>query len=250
VLTYPTYLDHLQRDAALLADAGALGLDADVPGCPGWKMRDLVVHIARVQIQKADIVEQGLVESWPATPVLPDGIDPLDWYRAGAARVVEVLSQADPAAPAKTWAEEQTVGFWIRRLALETVIHRIDAEQAHGYESPVDRDLAIDGIAELFDVMITGYPDWATFTPDDGVIRVDAGDQSWTVRFGRMVGRKRDRDYDRQIVVFEESAEPGAVVSGAPDRVLLWMWGRAPQSEVVISGDPALAIRLREVCSI
>jgi uncharacterized protein (TIGR03083 family) len=250
MLPYPEYLSHLDSDAHLLAAAAARGLDADVPGCPGWTVRDLVVHTAGVHIQKADIVEQGLVDEWAPHQSLPEGREPLDWYRSGANKLYRVLSAADPAAPAKTWADEQTVGFWIRRMAQETVVHRVDAEQAHGYESAVDRDLAVDGIAELFDVFISGYPDWSEYTPHDAVIRVESGDRSWTARFGRFVGSKRGNDYDEPTVVLEDGAEPGAVISGEPDRVLLWMWGRAPLNDVTVAGDIELARRLREVCSI
>lgn len=250
MLSYDDYLAHIDADSHLLAAAAAQGMDAAVPGAPDWKVRDLVIHTAEVHIQKTEIVDQGLVDKWPAMISLPDGADALDWYRAGADRMYRVLSAADPAAPAKTWSEEQTVGFWIRRMAQETVVHRVDAEQAHGYESPVDLDLATDGVAELFDVFITGYPEWSEFTPDDDVVRVEAGGRSWTVRFGRMVGTKRDRDYDLPTTVLEEDAEPDAIISGEPDRVLLWLWGRAPLDDVTVTGDVTMAHRLREVCSI
>lgn len=250
MLSYSDYLAHLDSDSHLLAAAAALGLEADVPGCPGWNVRDLILHTAGVHIQKADIVEQGLVDEWAPRSTLPDGGDPLDWYRSGADRLYRVLAAADPAAPAKTWADEQTVGFWIRRMAQETVVHRIDAEQAHGYESAIDPDLAIDGVAELFDVFITGYPDWSEYTPDDAVVRVEVADHAWTARFGRFVGSKGDKSYDLPTVVLEAEAEPGAIISGAPDRVLLWMWGRAPLAGVAVEGHMDLALRLREVSSI
>ena len=250
MLSYDEYLSHLDADSHLLAAAATQGLDADVPCCPGWTVTELVTHVAEVHSQKADIVEQGLVDKWPVRSAMPIESDPLNWYRAEASRLYQILSATDPAAPAKTWADEQTVGFWIRRMAQETVVHRIDAEQAHGYESEIDLELATDGVAELFDVFITRYPDWADYTPGDDVIRIETGGREWTVRFGRFVGAKRDRDYDMPTVVLEPDATAGTVVSGDPDRVLLWMWGRAPIDDVTVSGDVALAHQLREVCSI
>jgi uncharacterized protein (TIGR03083 family) len=250
MLSYDEYLAHIDADSHLLAAAAARGLEASVPGAPDWTVRDLVIHTGEVHIQKTEIVDRGLVDEWPTLVSLPDGAEPLEWYRAGADRMYRVLSKADPAAPAKTWADEQTVGFWIRRMAQETVVHRVDAEQAHGYESPIDPDLATDGVAELFEVFITGYPDWGEFTPDDAVVRVETGGRDWTVRLGRFVGTKGDRDYDMSATVLEEGAAADAVVSGDPDRVLLWMWGRAPLEDVTVDGDVALAHRLREVCSI
>lgn len=250
MLSFDEYLAHLDADSHLLAAAASRGLEPTVPGCPAWTLADLVTHTARVYSQKADIVAQGLVKTWPDRSTMPAGVDPLSWYRSEAGRLYRVLAAADPAAPAKTWADDQTVGFWIRRMAQETVVHRVDAEQAHGYESVVDPNLATDGVAEMFDVFITGYPDWADYTPDVGVIRVETGGQSWTVRFGRFVGRKGDRDYDTMTTVLEPDAPPGAVVSGEPARVFLWMWGRAPLEDVTVAGDVNLAHRLREVCSV
>ncbi|MDJ0662983.1 MAG: maleylpyruvate isomerase family mycothiol-dependent enzyme [Acidimicrobiia bacterium] len=250
MLSHTDFLAHLDADSHLLAAAAARGLEPDVPCCPGWTVRDLMVHIGEVVSQKADIVEGGWVDEWPPRNKLPEGVGPLDWYRREAARLYRVLSAADPIAPAKTWADEQTVAFWIRRMAQETLVHRVDAEQAHGYESLVDPDLATDGVAELFDVFVTGYPEWGDYSPDAAVVRVETGNLSWTGRFGRFTGTKEGRDYDLPTLMLEEGAEPHAVVSGEPDRILLWMWGRAPLSDVTVTGELALAHRLREVCSI
>lgn len=250
MLSFSDYLAHVDADSHLLAAAAALGMDVEVPSCPGWVVADLVTHTGEVHTQKADIVEHGHVDSWPARSKLPEGADPLEWFRSQASRLVRVLTEADPTAPAKTWADEQSVGFWIRRMAHETLVHRVDAELAHGYQSAVDPDLASDGVAELFDVFITGYPDWGEFIASDGVIRVETGGRSWTVQLGRFVGTKGDREYDMPTTVVENTATPAAIVQGDPDRVLLWMWGRADIAEVTVSGDLGLAHTLREVCSI
>ena len=48
-----------------------------------------------------------------------------DAYR----QLAQEFAARDPADPSGTWyGPDQTVGFWIRRMAQETVIHRIDAE--------------------------------------------------------------------------------------------------------------------------
>lgn len=250
MLSHSDFLAHLDADSHLLAAAAAQGLEPNVPGCPGWTVRDLVAHIGEVVGQKADIVEGGYVDTWPPRREAPQDVALVDWYRSEADRLYRVLSAADPTAPAKSWADEQTVAFWIRRMAHETLVHRVDAEQAHGYESEVDPDLATDGVAELFDVFITGYPEWGDHVPSAAVVQIETGSRSWTGRFGRFTGTKGDRDYDLPTLILEQGTKPGAVISGEPDRVLLWMWGRAPLSDVEVSGDRALAHRLREVCSI
>ena len=57
------------------------------------------------------------------------------------------------------WPPDQTVGFWLRRMAHETSIHRRDVESAVGAETPVAPDLAVDGIDEVLALMLAG--DWS-----------------------------------------------------------------------------------------
>ncbi len=243
------FLAHLDADSHLLAAAASRGLERDVPCCPGWTVYDLVVHMGEVISQKADLVAGGWADSWPPRNKLPEGADPLDWYRREASRLYEVLAAADPEAPAVTFGRDRTVGFWIRRMALETVVHRVGAEQAHGYESAIDPELALDGVGELFDVYITGHPVWAEFRPGDEVVRVETAHQSWTVRLGSFIGSKNAQDYVLPTTMFAQGDDPDAVVSGEPDRVLLWMWGRAPIEDVVVTGDIGAADRFRATCA-
>lgn len=250
MLAHSEYLAHLDADAHLLAAAAAQGLEPDVPNCPEWDVAALLDHVSVVHATRVDIVEQGLVNEWPPRRRLPDGIEPLEWYRAGAARLSSVLAAADPAAPAITFSHEQTVGFWIRRMAHETLVHRIDAEQAHGYESQIDPELATDGVAELFEAFVTRFPDWGDFVPGDDAVRVATGGSVWTVHLGRFVGTRGDTRYDMPKGTMAPEAIPAATISGPPDRVLLWMWGRAPLADVVIDGDVAAAHRLRETCTV
>ena len=43
----------------------------------------------------------------------------------------------DPAAPSWTWwPDDQTAGFWLRRMAQETAVHRVDVELPLGATTP------------------------------------------------------------------------------------------------------------------
>ncbi len=246
--THQELLAHLDADSHLLAAAAAQGLEPDVPCCPGWTVHDLVAHMGYVITQKTEIVTGGWVDEWPPRTELAAGTDPLDWYREEAARLYEALAIADPEAPAVTFGKDKTVAFWIRRMAHETVVHRVDAEQAHGYESVIDPELASDGVSELFDVFATGYPSWAEFYPSPDVARVEVADRSWTVRLGEYVGIKNGVEHRKSTSVLEREAHPGAVISGDPDRVMLWMWGRASIEDVTVTGQLAVAEHLRRAC--
>jgi uncharacterized protein (TIGR03083 family) len=250
MLPYRDYLAHIDADAHLLGAAASLGLDADVPCCPDWRVADLLRHITRVHASRVDIISQGLIDRWPPRREIPAGVEPIDWYRSVASELSQVLTTADPAAPAITHVRERTVGFWVRRMAHETLIHRVDAEQAHGYESAVDPELAIDGAAELLEVLVSDFPDEGEFLPDDALVEVRTADRRWLVRLGEHTITEGNRPAVRPRLTVVAGGEPGATISGEPDRVMLWLWGRASQEQVTVDGGVDLAARLREVCSI
>ncbi len=90
-------------------------------------------------------------------------------------------------------------------MANETAIHRADVESAIGAISPIDSDLALDGIGELVTVVIPSAA--VELRP---IVEVDGP----IVRVG-----------------FDD-----VEVSGEPSDVLLWLWGRVPDNSVAIAG--------------
>ena len=67
-----------------------------------------------------------------------------------------------------------------------------------------------------------------------GTVIVAADDHAWQVVMSA-----------DQIGVGKVTGDAEARISGEPSRVLLWLWGRAPESAVQQVGDPAVARRLR-----
>jgi uncharacterized protein (TIGR03083 family) len=250
MLDYGEYLAHLDADAHLLGAAAALGLEPEVPSCPGWTVADLLRHVTRVHASRVDIVSRGLVDGWPPRREPPAGIEPTAWYRSVASELSRVLAAADPTAPAITFVEERTVGFWMRRMAHETLVHRVDAEQAHGYESFVDPALAIDGVAELLEVLVPNFSGGGEFQPGDEEVTVATGDRRWMMQLGEYVTRQAGETTVRARAIVVDHGSPQATLSGDPDRVMLWLWGRAPLEDITIEGDREMAQRLRAACSI
>jgi uncharacterized protein (TIGR03083 family) len=150
-------LQCLAADYLRLREVAATGLNAKVPSCPGWTVSDLVRHVGEVYLHKATVMQTGAwPEPWPpSTTAIEDPIALLD--RAYGA-VTHEFSRRGDSDRALTWHQpDQTVKFWIRRMAHESVIHRLDAELAHDVESaPIADDLALDGIDEILQVMV-GY---------------------------------------------------------------------------------------------
>lgn len=234
------YLELLDRDvAALVAAADDLG--AAVPGCPGWTVRDLLVHVARVYRHKVVAIDTGVEPPEEGDAfALGDGDDPREAVRREHAALRERLVAHDPLAPAWTWwPPEQTVGFWVRRMAQETAVHRWDAESAaYGVDgaSPVDDDLATDGVDELLGWLTWEWGDESAQPEADGqVVLVSTADHAWTVTL-----------QPTRVSVVGGGSDGAAFVAGEPSGLLLHLWGRPGDHGVATLGDPVALRLLRE----
>lgn len=238
------FLECTASDYARLRDLAAKDLDAAVPSCPGWTVADLARHVAAVYLHKAESMrQQKLPQPWPPPELTSE--EPLALLDRAWADLSQEFAERAPDTPAYTWYEpDQTVGFWIRRMAHETVIHRIDAELALAEPvRPVPDDLAVDGIDEVLTLFLDygskRFPDdFGGEQPasDPRPVLVDSGGYTWEVTAGP----------DGVDVVGGGGSAPGATVQGGPEAALRWLWGRGGDG-VTVSGDEALVGQLRRV---
>jgi uncharacterized protein (TIGR03083 family) len=232
-MDYAIFVEHVWRDGNRLADVANGNLSLEVPSCPGWIVSDVVAHVAQVYEHKILCTTLGEPpKPWP--PEWPAGRDPVEWFRDANGRILELFAQSEPTRPSATWwPPDQTVAFWARRMAQETAVHRVDAELAAGVTTPVDPQLATDGVDEVLERMLAG--DWSE-DPDDAAtgqrVAVSTGGRTWLITL--------EQDAMR---VSEDGAAPDATIEVDPSDVLLWLWGRAPDDFVTFSGDEAM-IRL------
>ena len=222
---------------------------AKVPSCPDWTVADLARHTATVYLHKAACTELGKPpEDWPPDlSTTPPASALADAY----AKLARIFDTHDPSDHSATWYDDdQTVGFWIRRMAQETVIHRRDAELVAGEPTPAEDDLAVDGIAELLDIFVS-WPTkkWAdeckeVLEPADGdTLLVDAGGTRWFAEIG--IG-----GVDVQRV--DDTRDATVRVSGSPSAVLFWLWNRwAPtDGDVTVRGEPEAVERIRKILTL
>lgn len=164
------------------------------------------------------------------------------------AHLVESLTGLPAEEAVWTWGEDHSVGFILRRQALEALIHRIDAEQTSGRPSQTDALLAADGVLEVLDVMYGGAPAWGCREPSEQLLRVDVtdtGHQFW-IRPGTFsgvdpgTGDELVAERDLQVVDAPADAdlEPDAVVDGSAEKLLTWLWHRDDRAGVSMTGDP------------
>lgn len=241
------YHQCLATDAARLRDVAAGRLDRAVPSCPGWTVTVLLRHVAMVYLHKVEAMRRGAFpDRWP--PEVAEE-DPLALFDRAYRELAAEFAARDPGEATATWyAPERTVGFWIRRMAQETVIHRVDAELAAGCEhAPIPDDLAVDGVDEVL-VRFLGYGStaWpeevggALRDADPRPVRVATGGMNWLVSAA-----------PAGVEVTPGGDGPArATVTGEPAALLLWLWRRRGDDAVRRDGDGALVDQLHDLLGV
>nr|MDQ3957620.1 maleylpyruvate isomerase family mycothiol-dependent enzyme [Actinomycetota bacterium] len=225
------YTAHLRSDGEKMARAVARDLDAHVPTCPAWNVAKLTIHTGQHHRWVADAVGKG--GEPPEEPPKPGlrGDALVEWFRQGWRDLADLLDGMEDDTPAWSWSPDKRVRFWRRRTALETLVHRWDAENAVGEGTPLDPELAAHGIDEMLFVMITdddgvyrGRPVHVTVAPSDA-------EGAWTLDLedGRPPRPARGGD----------GSSDGVAVTGSAEDLLLFLWGRRGPESVGIEGDEA-----------
>jgi uncharacterized protein (TIGR03083 family) len=236
------YRQSLHADFERLVEVSRDALSRQAPTCPGWTVEDLVRHVAEVYLHKVQCMRQGVApQPWP--PNL-SAEPPIELLIQAYAQLSAEFAARDPRSPAYTWhGPDQTVGFWLRRMAQETVIHRIDAELAAGeWSLAIPDELAQDGIDEVLKIFLS----WASREwPEDFGDRLAEAE-------GQLVGVSAGSRWlltlaPTGVTVVASADEAQAELIGSPDGVLRWLWGRAGDDVVIAEGDPAALKRLREL---
>ena len=231
------YLDHIRNDGDLIAATAPRGLDLPVPVCAPWDVREVVAHLAAVYDHKVMAMRLGRrPEQGEWTTDEPFGKDTVEWFADEHAKLLAELVSHSPAAYAWSWWEsDQTFGFWYRRMALETVVHRVDVETQFGAPSAIDAALAIDGIDEVLTLMLAGDGEATAAVPGTGTVELLADDSAWSVVL----------EDSRTVVTPGRRTSPNAVLSGDPAALFLYLWGRMPIDTLTRRGDESRIAVLR-----
>jgi uncharacterized protein (TIGR03083 family) len=219
------YLPALRTTNARMDDAAAEavlahGWSARVPGCPGWRLADLVRHVAEVQHFWAWVVRTRATDpaSYPRPPGHPED-ELLGWLDAQHAELEAALAGADPADRVWTWGRRQDVAFVLRRQVHEAVVHSADVEQVLGDVRPIPTALGLDGLDEWLEVMVpAALPDGPPPAAHPVLFHaVDAGVQRTLFPGSRPF--------------------PIAALTGTAGDLLLTVWRRLPLEVLTVEGD-------------
>jgi uncharacterized protein (TIGR03083 family) len=237
---YGDYISALRSNGNAAARAARdMPMETTVPSCPEWTLRDLAHHLGSHHRWVAGNLDQppdGKAfkrrEEPPADEAIPD------WLEAGAEMLATKLAATDPAKPCWTWVPfDDSVGFWARRTAHETAIHRWDVQNADGEADAVEPELAADGVDEYLGILNAfrgrRFPEagsihlHSTDTPGEWLVRLDA----------------------EGIQLTREHAKGDVAVRGPASDVLLVLMGRKTMDAVDVFGEAPLFERFRKHAS-
>lgn len=140
--------------ARLLSSAD---LRAAVPGCPGWRVLDLAVHLGNEHGWAATVLETGrrAAQHHDAPPSRRRAKVVARWYAGKAEDLHEVLRAVDPAATCWNFASGSgPPAFWSRRQWHETSMHTVDLARARNVPYTLDPVAAADGVDEALRVFL------------------------------------------------------------------------------------------------
>lgn len=238
-----TLLNELDTHASRISElANGADLDALVPTCPGWTLRDLLQHLGGIHRWAATYVNEqrrsaiemdleDLVGGWPRHDRL------VTWFSEGHRALVDSLRSAPADLECFTFLDAPSpLHMWSRRQAHETAIHRVDAEASLGRRVTFEPVFAADGIDELLRCFLT---------------RRGRGPRADTPRLLEVVATDASA---RWRVVFDDEAcridvgDAGAdtVVEGDASTLYQLLWNRAEPDSVQVHGDPTVLEQWRE----
>jgi hypothetical protein len=156
-----------------------------------------------------------------------------------AAGYAAISAALDPERPEReTWSwhhSDFSVDFWFRRMAHETVIHRVDAQIANGITPEISELLALDGVDEVLDFLpLLGSWDGAPNVAF-GIVSITAhtstGQKHWTLEFTS----------EKATVTEASQVDPKArlIISGDAIAMDLYLWGRIDSADprITLAGD-------------
>ncbi len=200
--------------------------------CPDWTVNDLMAHVGRVYGWVTSIIESGSLER-PTTPFpTPPENDNREWAMNRLSTLLRILRESDPMTPVWTFGKDQNIGFFIRRMTHETLIHMRDAESIIDEFIEVDGDVACDGIDEYIDGALqrSMNPNKEFLYPDGSIhLHRTDGEGEWLIE-----------PSGNEIVVSRQHAKGDVAVRGSAISLLLYLWGREPQ-DLDIFGEAKIA---------
>lgn len=209
--------------------------NAAVPGCPEWRVGDLLTHLIEMNDIWGWLVAnrpRDFDDGFEGVAIPVEHADRLDLLEETNHDLVEALRAAGPDEVVCYFGEPAHTARVARLMALETLVHSRDAEQSAGLMvTSIPTDVAADAVdQQLAHISDPGDAPWlpaaVTMTCSD------TGD-SWTVLVA-------GGDHDATVCLTDWS-HVGATVSAPAAALLPWLFARTHDATLVVeSGEPVL----------
>lgn len=210
------YIAEIQRASKSMRDIYSESVSENhVPSCPDWNFKQLMLHLANVQIH------------WAKTILNPDATEEMDfinhtpdasineWCAKATQQLVDAINSVSPDKPCATWwTSPKTAEAIARHQAQEACVHAWDAHLAIGQDNPLPHLIALDGISEWINV----HNEWTQ--AKDFTIVFAPNDASETI-------------------IWNRGGESVTLTATASD-LALFLNGRRPIEELTITGDKSL----------
>jgi len=224
------HLDVVEHMAEALRARAETEPALEIPDCPGWNARRLLGHMGSVYAMMSNLVGTHATAFGPPRPdqKAPAEGSLSEWFAARLDEVLTTLRDRPVTDSQWSWTADHTVGFYHRRLAFESAVHLADIHRARREAFEIDRELAMAGIDEFFQVML---PASSKPKPSGSLhLHCTDGDGEWLVR-----------KVDDSIVTTHEHAKGDAAWRGPASALFLYAWGRRSDAVDVIGDETVSA---------
>ncbi|MDP0399142.1 maleylpyruvate isomerase N-terminal domain-containing protein [Tsukamurella strandjordii] len=239
-MTTALWFDSIAADGARIAATDPEGLGRPVPSCPGWTVRDLVIHTGAANRWATMFLQAGADSTDRFVPDVsdaPDGAAVLGWYAGVVAALLDELRRHDPDEPARAFVGRTKARFWMRRMTQEVSVHRWDLQNSlpDGAEA-IAPAVAADGITELTQMQMPLILGRQGLAPDlagrvIAIVATDTGDE-WVVRL---------RADGVDVLGGEDALAPADLtLRGIASDLELVLWRRLPLDTVEVRGERAV----------
>lgn len=227
-MDYAAHVAAVERELASIDAALRAGpMDATVPTCPDWRLRDLAAHLGDFTALWTHLLCEATGRDKTPFSAVPGDDEIPDWYQQLGADLLALLEATPADTEVWTWLpEDQSARFAARRCANELAVHRYDAQTISGTTEPIEAELAVDGIEEIF-VMVGARDDHDGGGRSLHLHSTDRGDE-WTIVMG-----------SDGLDVRREHARADLALVGAVSDLELLLYQRPPIGPVERHGDGA-----------
>ena len=197
----------LDAYGALLAGLTKEDLGRQVPACAPWTLYELTDHLGNGNLWVTTAVQEGHGRNDQERTAPHDPASLHTWYLSTVDQITTALS-ADPATEAWTFSSlmPRTVGFWRRRRAHETRMHRWDAQRALGEPEPFEADFAANAVTEVFELFAPRMIQRGLAAEPRTALKLTATDVGRSWEYG--------------------PGDPASQVAGSASDLALMLWGR------------------------